>query len=209
MRVAWLTHCREVSSEGGVKVGATVSLSKHDWSLHRKGPADQARHNQKVKEAIRENLAEIVSREAIITSDGQKIVKIPIRSLELPKFRFDINKQKQIGQGEGDSQIGDVIGQVPGQAGPGKGKGAGDEPGIDYYEAEITVDELSTIVFEDLGLPNLQRKQSQEIEADTVRYDQIRKHGIMSNLDKRRTIVENIRRNALHGQPAIFDNVSQ
>ena len=38
----------------------TVSVSQHDWSLHRKGPIDQARHNQKVKEAIKKNLADIV-----------------------------------------------------------------------------------------------------------------------------------------------------
>ena len=65
----------------------TVSLSKQDWSLHRKGPIDQARHNQKVKEAIKRNLADIVSEEAIITADRDKIVKIPIRSLDLPRFR--------------------------------------------------------------------------------------------------------------------------
>ena len=63
--------------------------SRSDWSLHRKGPIDQARHNEKVKEAIKDNLAEIVSEESIITSDGKKIVKVPIRSLELPRFRYD------------------------------------------------------------------------------------------------------------------------
>src|SRR5262245_3486148 len=139
----------------------SVSLSHQDWSLHRKGPMDQARHSQKVREAIKDNLADIVSEEAIITSDGKKVVKVPIRSLELPRFRFDHRRSKHVGQGDGDSKVGDVIGQVGGQqAGPGKGKQAGDTPGIDYYEAEVTVDELAELIFEDFGLPNLQQKEN-------------------------------------------------
>src|SRR5688500_8866238 len=121
----------------------TISLQHRDWSLHRKGPIDEARHQEKVKEAIRENLADIVSEEAIITSDGKKVVKIPIRSLELPRFRFDHNRQNHTGQGEGESKVGDVIGQAgrPGKGkGPGKGKQAGDTPGVDYFEAEVDVD---------------------------------------------------------------------
>ena len=69
-------------------------ISQHDWSLHRKGPIDQERHNEKVKEAIKENLAEIVSEEIIILSDGKKIVKVPIRSLEEYRFRFDSSTQR-------------------------------------------------------------------------------------------------------------------
>src|SRR5712691_6118195 len=129
----------------------TVSLSQNDWSLHRKGPIDQARHNEKVKEAIKGNLSGIVGDESIITADGSKIVKVPIRSLDLPRFRFDQGRRDHAGQGQGGTKVGDVIGQQPGgQQGPGRGKQAGQEPGIDYYEAEITVDELAAMVFADL-----------------------------------------------------------
>src|SRR5918912_4466023 len=99
----------------------TVSLSKQDWSLHRKGPIDQARHNEKVKEAIKKNLADIVSEEAIITADANKVVKVPIRSLDLPHFRFDNRRNPQSGQGDGNSKVGDVIGGGDQQGqGPGK-----------------------------------------------------------------------------------------
>lgn len=181
----------------------TVSLSKNDWSLHRKGPIDMARHNEKVKEAIKGQLGAIVSEEAIITSDGQKIVKVPIRSLDLPHFRFDQGRRAHVGQGKGDSKVGDVLGQE-GQAASGPGKGAGDQPGIDYYEAEITVDELAEMVFQDLGLPFLKPKGSMEVEAEAVKFTEVRKAGVMSNLDKRRTMLENLRRNArLLGQPVL------
>lgn len=179
-----------------------LSLSKHDWSLHRKGPADQARHNEKVKEAIKGNLGDIISEEAIITADGERIVKVPIRSLELPRFRYDEGKSDHVGQGTGESNVGDVLNENGGQAGPGKGKGAGDEPGVDYYEAEITIDELATLIFEDLGLPNLQQKQNEEIDTETIQFQEIERKGILSNLDKRRTIMENIKRNAIsHLEP--------
>ena len=182
----------------------TVSLSRQDWSLHRKGPIDQARHNEKVKEAIKGNLPSIISEEAIITSDGKKVVKIPIRSLDLPHFRYDFGRNKHIGQGEGDSQAGDKVGQ----AGYGQGKQAGNVPGLDYYEADITVDEIASLIFEDLGLPNLQQKQSETIEGETFRFNEIARKGLMSNLDKRRTILQNLRRNAMHGHPQ-FANVNE
>ena len=183
----------------------SVSLSKQDWSLHRKGPIDQARHNQKVKEAIKHNLADIVSEESIITADGNKVVKVPIRSLDLPHFRYDQRRNQQAGQGNGKSKVGDVIGGSPdpNAQGPGKGRGAGDQPGVDYYEAEVTIDELAALVFEDLGLPNLEDKGKAEVTSPDVRFNEIRKHGPMSNLDKRRTLLENLRRNARVGQPTV------
>jgi sporulation protein YhbH len=184
----------------------TVTLTQNDWSLQRKGPIDQARHNAKVKEVIKDNLPAIVGEEAIITSDGQRVVKIPIRSLELPHFRYG-QRGDRAGQGPGGSKPGDVLGQEAGDGGPGKGKGAGELPGVDYYEAEITVDDLAALVFEDLGLPFLEPKSKQQVESDAIRFNDVRRQGILSNLDKRRTILENVRRNALAGNPG-FGGIS-
>jgi sporulation protein YhbH len=182
----------------------TTSLSRHDWSLHRKGPIDQARHNQKVREAIKSNLAGIVGEEAIITANGDKVVKVPIRSLDLPRFRYDRGRNNQVGQGNGGSRPGDVIGQQGGQA-PGQGPGAGELPGVDYFEAELTIDDLAALVFEDLGLPFLDERGKRDVEAEHARFRDIRRTGPMANLDKRRTIIENLRRNARQGQPGFHD----
>src|SRR5690349_25154343 len=136
------------------------SVNRKDWSLHRKGPIDQQRHKEKIKEAIKKNLADIVSEENIILSDGKKTIKVPIRSLDEYRFRYDSGQRQGVGQGDGNSKVGDVIGQGQ-QQGPGQGKEAGDQPGIDYYEAEVTMDELAALIFEDLGLPNLEEKKQQ------------------------------------------------
>ena len=173
-------------------------VSKDDWSLHRKGYIDQQRHMEKVKEAIKKNLADIVAEESIIMSDGKKIVKLPIRSLEEYHFRYNQNKQKHVGQGDGKTKQGDILGSDRSK-GPGKGPGAGSEPGADYYEAEITVDELAELIFEDLGLPNLHEKKQQELITESYQFRDIRKKGIMSNIDKRRTLLESIKRNVKAG----------
>lgn len=173
-----------------------MSISESDWSLHRKGPKDQARHQQKVREAIKDHLGEIISNESIITSDGTKIVKVPVRSLEEYSFRFDPFKKGGVGQGQGDSRPGDVIGQVPRQQ-PGRGRTAGDQPGVDYYETEFTIDELAEMIFADLGLPNLKDKGQQEVLSDHVRFDDVRKVGILPNLDKKRSILQAMKRQAM------------
>ncbi|AKN52517.1 UPF0229 protein YeaH [Heyndrickxia coagulans] len=84
-------------------------LSQEDWSLHRKGHDDQVRHQEKVQEAIRNNLPDLITEESIIMSDGRDVVKIPIRSLDEYKIRYNYDKNKHVGQGQGDSKVGDII----------------------------------------------------------------------------------------------------
>ena len=89
------------------------TVSQEDWSLHRKGYQDQARHQQKVREAIKQNLPDLVSEENIVMSDGKQVIKVPIRSLDEFRFVYNFNKNKHVGQGDGDSQVGDVLGVDP------------------------------------------------------------------------------------------------
>lgn len=174
-------------------------ISRDNWTLHRKGEQDQQRHNEKVREAIKNNLSDIVSEESVIMSDGKKITKLPIRTLDEYRFRFNYNKQKHAGQGEGGSKPGDVIGTEPGSPGGQGPGGAGEEPGTDYYEADVSFDELAEMVFADLQLPRLKEKQKEHIKAVSTRFNDIRKSGIFSNIDKKRTILEAIKRNARQG----------
>src|ERR1051325_3669235 len=112
------------------------ALSTDAWDLHRRADRDRQRHNEKVKEVIKQNLGDIVSHQDIITADKGKIVKIPVRGLELPRIRFDNGDRERVGQGTGGTKPGDVLGRAPSSQGPGAGKQAGQEPGVDYYEAE-------------------------------------------------------------------------
>ncbi|WP_073154103.1 sporulation protein YhbH [Seinonella peptonophila] len=176
-------------------------VSQEDWSLHRKGYQDQMRHQEKVKEAIRKNLPDLVSEESIIMSDGKQVVKIPIRSMEEYRLRYNMNKSKHVGQGDGNSKVGDVLGrEQTKQRGPGKGQGAGDQAGVDYYEAEVSVEELESILFAEMELPHMKQKEQDEITVEKIMFNDVRKKGLMGNIDKKRTLLTAIKRNAIHGK---------
>ena len=187
-----------------------MSIQRNDWSLQRKGIIDQERHKERVKEAIKRNLGSIVSNEAIILSDGKRTVKVPIRALDEYKFRFDYRKKKHVGQGDGKTRVGDVIARE-GDAGQGQGSGgqAGQTGGEEYYEAEVNIDEIAALIFEDLQLPFLEEKAKKAVQSKATRFDEIRRTGVMANLDKRRMILENIKRNAREEGKARFGDVKK
>ncbi|WP_374718971.1 sporulation protein YhbH [Parageobacillus toebii] len=181
-------------------------VSKEDWSLHRKGHDDQKRHEEKVKEAIKNNLPDLITEESIIMSNGRDVIKIPIRSLDEYKIRYNYEKNKHVGQGNGDSQVGDVVardGSGEGQ-GPGTGQGAGDLPGQDYYEAEVSLMELEEALFSQLELPNLQRKEADQNVVEHIEFNDIRRTGLTGNIDKKRTMLAAFKRNAMNGNPSFY-----
>ncbi len=65
---------------------AAVSGLGVPWDLRRRGLKDSIRHDKRVRDAIKQNLKELIAEETIITSDGQKMVKIPVRYLD--QYRF-------------------------------------------------------------------------------------------------------------------------
>ena len=177
-------------------------VSKEDWSLHRKGYQDQVRHQEKVKEMIKQNLPDLITEESIVMSDGKQIIKVPIRSLDEYRFIYNFQKQKHVGQGDGDSQVGDVLGRDPAQK-PGQGEKAGDQPGHDIMEAEVSMEDLENMLFDEMELPFMKPKEQQDVETESITFNDIRKKGMQSNIDKKRTILENLRRNATSGTPGI------
>ncbi|MCD1159517.1 sporulation protein YhbH [Peribacillus frigoritolerans] len=178
-------------------------ISQENWTLHRKGYDDQQRHQEKVQEAIKNNLPDLISEESIVMSNGRDVIKIPIRSLDEYKIRYNYDKNKHVGQGDGDSKVGDVVARdgSPSDAGAGKGQGAGDKAGEDYYEAEVSMMELEEALFSQLELPNLQKKEHAEHTLEHIEFNDIRKTGLMGNIDKKKTMISAFKRNALRGEP--------
>jgi len=172
-----------------------MSVQRNDWSLQRKGQIDQDRHKERVRDAIKRNLGSIVSNESIILSDGKRVVRVPIRSLDEYKFRFDYRKKKHVATGGGDTKVGDVIARE-GDDAQRPGQGAGDQPGQEYYEAEVEIDEIAKLIFEDLRLPYLEEKSKHAVPSKETKFTEIRRAGILANLDKRRSVLENMKRRA-------------
>lgn len=182
------------------------------WELFRRGQLDQDRHHQRIRDAIKRNLGDLIINADIGAGSGT--VRIPVKVMPQYKFEFDPANQDDTGafpqEGQGGGQggrpkKGDVVGHKPqrGQGQPGQGgDGDGDEG---TYEVEIGVEHVAEAVFADLELPNLQRKLQAPafIEEDVP--ESVRKRGPISALLKRQTVMQNIMRNAAKGEAKFGD----
>jgi sporulation protein YhbH len=169
-------------------------VAKPDYGSSPRGRADAARHRAKVKEAIRRNLPDIISDEAIITRKDNRLVKVPIRGLKSYHFIHGQTGTASGGFGSGEGEKGKLIGRrpKPGRSQPGK---PGEEPGVDYLETEIELEELVQMMLEDLGLPNLKQKETREtLFKAGWKIDSVEKAGVWSRIDKKRTVKEAILR---------------
>ncbi len=168
---------------------------------------DRLRHRQKVRQAIRENIADIVAEESIIGQGRDKIIKVPIRGVKEYRFVYGDNAPG-VGAGDGNSQPGQVVGKA-GDKGRGDGRG-GDQPGVDYYETDITLEELVEIMFEDLQLPDMERKKLREVLAErTSKRKGYRRVGIRVHMNKRRTAIARVRRKVASGRVAAVEAVEE
>lgn len=189
-----------------MKLILTESLSDI-WQLRKRAARDAERHKQKIQKAIKENLKNIIVNEDIITTDSAgKKIKIPIKQLEQWYFKHGSNK-KNHGAGHSGKNIktGDIIHieEEPGE------KKAGNNKGEMVYE-DFALEEIIQIMLEDLNLPWLQEKsQKSEIENESIGYEDISKKGVISNLDLRKTLKENIKRNAMITGKGIVNNINQ
>src|SRR5579859_4269671 len=153
---------------------------------------DRMRHREKVRESIRENIADIIAEESIIGKNRDKVIKVPLRGIKEYRFVYGDNAPG-VGTGDGNAQPGQVVGKA-GNDGQGEGK-AGDQPGVDYYETDVSLEELIEIMFEDLELPNLERRALREIPSDlSTKRKGYRHVGIRVRLDKRRTARQRLTR---------------
>src|SRR6266446_7987534 len=168
---------------------------------------DRLRHRQKVRESIRDNIADIISEESIIGKNRDRIIKVPLRGIKEYRFVYGENAPG-VAEGDGNAQPGQVVGKA-GKDGAGKGDQAGDRPGVDFYETDVTLEELIEIMFEDLELPHMERRALREVPAErTTKRKGYRKVGIRVRLDKRRTAKQRIVRmlasgHAVRGQEVI------
>lgn len=167
-------------------------LNHSDAVRSDRSAGDRSRHRQKVRQAIRNNIADIVAEESLIGISRNRIIKVSIRGVKEYRFIYGPNLPG-VGQGTGKSEPGDVLEQFVTEKGT-AGQ-AGDRRGIDYYETEITIEELVQIMFEDLALPDQERKNLSQIETGGKRkYSGYRRKDIRARLSLSHTAIERIRR---------------
>lgn len=154
---------------------------------------DRRRHNQKIEKAIRDGIKDLVADESIIGSEGKKKFRIPVKGIKEHRFVYGDNG-KQVGSAPGaDVSRGQTLGK--GQKGkPNRPDKPGSESGEEYYDVEMSLDELAQYLFEDLGLPDLQKKQLASIKTSKLKRNGYRTDGIMPRLDRKKSAIARIKR---------------
>jgi uncharacterized sporulation protein YeaH/YhbH (DUF444 family) len=172
------------------------------YELFSRGARDWLRHNQKVREAVRDRLPELLSAGDLITNPQNRTVLVPVRFLEHARFRLaDTGVQTGVGQGKGEP------GQVlrPAQDEPGADQ-AGTEGSEVRFVLELKVDEIVDWLWEELKLPDLKPKRSAVLDEPDYIREGWDKRGARSRLDRRRTVKEAVKRRAMQDSPLPFTN---
>jgi uncharacterized sporulation protein YeaH/YhbH (DUF444 family) len=191
------------SESGGERPGI-ANKAVNDWyDLFSRGSRDWLRHSDKIREAVRGHLPQIVASSDII-NNGARTVRVPVRMLEHYRFRLRSDPEPQ-GVGQGTAKPGDLLGPAKTGNKPG-GKGAGGtERGGTELLLEFKIDDIIDWMWEELKLPNLQPRVGQSEEAEWKREGWDRR-GARSRLDRRRSLKESVKRRALESSaPAFID----
>ncbi len=153
---------------------------------------DHQRFRQIVKGRFRDDLRKFLSKGELIGKEGKHLISIPVRSIDLPHFRYGDNSTG-VGAGEGDE--GDVVGK-----GKQKGKGqGGDDAGQHLMEVDLTLDELADILAEELKLPRIEPKGKHRITTQRDKYSGIRTVGPDSLRHFKRSFKEALKRTIMSG----------
>lgn len=160
---------------------------------------DHARFKKIVKGKVRDNLKQYVSGREMVLPKGNGKFKIPLPSIDTPRFKFGDKSQGGMGQGEG--QQGDPV-DGQGQEGQGPGEGgekAGQDEGNKELEVELTEFELASILGEELALPNIEPKGKKNMESTSNKYTSIGTVGPDSLKHFKRTYRNSLKRQIVSG----------
>jgi sporulation protein YhbH len=175
-----------------------MSIFKEHKTSADRSATDRRRHKEKIEKAIREGIHHVVADESIIGQDGKKKIRIPVRGIKEYRFIYGENENnKKVGSAPGKNIArGQQIGKAEKQRKPGQGDQAGNEKGVEYYDVEITLEELAAYLFDSLELPDLERKHIQKIFEKKMQRHGYRSDGIRPRLDKKQTIKKKLKRKA-------------
>jgi len=171
-----------------------MSIFKNHKTSADRSASDRSRHKEKIKRALREGIYNIVSDESIIGQDGKKRIKIPVRGIKEYRFVYGDNPtNKSVGSAPGKNiKRGQKISKgQPDKLGGGK---ASNEKGEEFYEVEITLEELSHYLFDSLKLPDLEKKKIKNLLGEKFKRSGYRSKGIKPRLSKKETLKRKIRR---------------
>ena len=177
------------------------------YELFSRGARDWLRHNQKVREAVKSSLPELLSGSDILSKpSNNRTVLVPVRMLQHARFRLRA-AETESGAGQGKGEQGDVLRPADAQQGePGSGQGGTGE-GEFTFVVELKVDDILDWLWSELKLPDLKPKHSASLDDPDLMREGWDKRGARSRLDRRRTLKEAVKRRAIQdGNATPFTN---
>ncbi len=171
------------------------------YELFSRGARDWLRHDEKVRESVRQHLPQIVAGGDVMNG-GARTVRVPVRMLEHYHFRLRRPEESQ-GAGQGKAKPGDVFSDPSKQRGPGEKGAGGQDEGEVQLLLEFKVDDIVDWLWEEMQLPNLKARVGPSEETDYVREGWDRR-GARSRLDRRRSFKELVKRRAAPGATQTF-----
>ena len=188
-----------------------MSVFRTHKTIADRSASDRSRHKKKIEKAIKEGIHDIVAEESIIGQDGKKKIKIPVKGIKQYKFMYGRGQgSKGVGSAQGkDIKKGQVIKKADKKQGAGQPEKASDKKGEEYYDVEITLDELAKYLFEDLNLPDLEKKHSDSVWSEKLKRKGFRKNGIRVRLSKKETLKNKIKRQKSSERNGTYDPESE
>ena len=183
-----------------------MSVFKEHKTIADRAASDRSRHREKIEKAIKESIRDVVAEESIIGQSGKKKIRIPVRGIKEHRFIFGQNeKNKRVGSAPGkDLKEGQQIGHRKRQQ-QASGDKPGNEPGEEMYEIEMSLEELAGYLFDDLKLPELEKKNFKFTTNEKMKRKGKRPYGIRPRLSKKETIKQKIRRKKAAIKNGTFD----
>tara|TARA_Y100000034_G_scaffold131704_1_gene193032 strand:+ start:291 stop:1529 length:1239 start_codon:yes stop_codon:yes gene_type:complete len=183
-----------------------MSIFRKHKSIVDRAAADRTRHKKKIDKAIKESIKDVVAEESIIGQNGKKKIRIPVKGIKEYRFIYGNNEKNQTVGSGGQHKLkrGQKIGAKRAQKGSGQG-GPSDQAGEEYYDVEITLEELAEYLFNDLKLPDLEKKQFRFITQESIKRQGYRFQGIRPRLSKKETIKRKIRRRKKAEKAGTYD----
>jgi uncharacterized protein len=165
------------------------------YELFSRGARDWLRHNQKVREAVKETLPDLLSGADLMTQPGNRTVAVPVKFLEHARLRL-ADPQVHSGAGQGRGEPGDIL-QPGREAGEPGAQAGGTRDGEIRFVVELKIDEIVDWLWEELKLPELKPKRAATLDETDYTREGWDKRGARSRLDRRRTMKEAMKRRAI------------
>ena len=134
-----------------------------------KSLGNRQRFIRRAKADIRDAVQDALRKRKVADVEGEERIRIRAKSVREPSFSHshEQGQRQYVLPGNRDYQVGDVIPKPPSGGGGSGSEGSPDGDGEDDFVFTLSKDEFLEVFFEDLALPNLEKRKLTSLKAPT------------------------------------------